>query len=281
MNHQILKWFTLVTVTVVIFTWLFVTGQTNPIYRKAVGYTMYQAMEDDVSHIKKQRDTLSRLLNEMKQIYGQQNCQMMKLKNKDSKVSANGGWCEETSSPNSQSHVTDETFAAALSRFLSNKTVGSFGDGPGTYKKLLDKFGHLKSYSSFDGAPFCETVTGGVVSFLDLTAPQYGLPIFDWIVSIEVAEHISAKFEEIYLDNLVRHAREGIILSWAVPGQGGLSHINNKALTDVIKEMSKRGFHIDVQAGEPLRKASSHSWLQNNVHVYYRTFKETLRELDA
>ncbi|KAI8794059.1 hypothetical protein BgiBS90_004435, partial [Biomphalaria glabrata] len=109
------------------------------------------------------------------------------------------------------------------------------------------------------------------------------LPVFDWIVSIEVAEHISAKFEEIYLDNLVRHAREGIILSWAVPGQGGLSHINNKALTDVIKEMSKRGrgFHIDVQAGEPVRKAASHSWLQNNVHVYYRTFKETLRELDA
>ncbi|KAK7004452.1 hypothetical protein BgiMline_005973, partial [Biomphalaria glabrata] len=55
------------------------------------------------------------------------------------------------------------------------------------------------------------------VRFLDLTAPHYGLPIYDWILSIEVAEHIPAKFEEIYLDNLVRHAREGIILSWAVP----------------------------------------------------------------
>ncbi|KAK7004439.1 hypothetical protein BgiMline_005959, partial [Biomphalaria glabrata] len=25
----------------------------------------------------------------------------------DSKVSANGGWCEETSRPNSKSHITD------------------------------------------------------------------------------------------------------------------------------------------------------------------------------
>ncbi|KAK7004448.1 hypothetical protein BgiMline_005969, partial [Biomphalaria glabrata] len=119
------------------------------------------------------------------------------------------------------------------------------------------------------------------VKFLDLTAPQYGLPIFDWAISIEVAEHIPAKFEEIFLDNLVRHAREGIILSWAVPGQGGLSHVNNKALANVIKEMSKRGFHINVPAGEPLRKAATHYWLQNNVHVYYRTSKYTLIELDA
>ncbi|KAK7004444.1 hypothetical protein BgiMline_005964 [Biomphalaria glabrata] len=103
------------------------------------------------------------------------------------------------------------------------------------------------------------------VSFLDLTAPQYGLPIFDWVVSIEVAEHIPAKFEEIYLDNLARHAREGIILSWAVPGQKGLSHVNNKALADVIIEMSKRGFHIDVQAGEPLRKASLFGWLRSRL----------------
>ncbi|KAK7004453.1 hypothetical protein BgiMline_005974, partial [Biomphalaria glabrata] len=63
--------------------------------------------------------------------------------------------------------------------------------------------------------------------------------------------------------------------------QGGLSHVNNKALTDVIKEMSKRGFHIDVPAGEPLRNASSRSWLRNNVHVYYRTLKDSLKELDA
>uniref|UniRef100_A0A2C9KNZ4 Methyltransferase type 11 domain-containing protein n=1 Tax=Biomphalaria glabrata TaxID=6526 RepID=A0A2C9KNZ4_BIOGL len=248
---------------IVIVTGIFISGQTKQFYRKDDVNVARQTIQDDVIHIKKQRDILSRLLNQMKQMYGQQNCQMMKLQKNDSKVSANGGWCEETGRPNSKSHITDPRFATALSRFLTQKTVGSFGDGPGTYKELLHRLGHVKSYSSFDGAPFCDTVTGGLVSFLDLTAPQYGLPIFDWVVSIEVAEHIPAKFEEIYLDNLARHAREGIILSWAVPGQKGLSHVNNKPLADVIKEMSKRGFHIDVQAGEPLRKASLFGWLRS------------------
>lgn len=54
--------------------------------------------------------------------------------------------------------------------------------------------------------------------FLDLTAPHYNLPIFDWVISVEVGKHIPAKFEDIYLDNLARHDREGIVLSWAVPG---------------------------------------------------------------
>jgi hypothetical protein len=45
------------------------------------------------------------------------------------------------------------------------------------------------------------------------------------IISLEVAEHIPEKYEAVYLDNIFRHAKEGIILSWAVPGQIGLSHI--------------------------------------------------------
>jgi 2-polyprenyl-3-methyl-5-hydroxy-6-metoxy-1,4-benzoquinol methylase len=63
---------------------------------------------------------------------------------------------------------------------------------------------------------------------MDLSIPQYGILQYDWIISLEVAEHIPEIYEAVYLDNIFRHAKEGIILSWAVPGQGGLSHINNK-----------------------------------------------------
>ncbi|KAK7004434.1 hypothetical protein BgiMline_005954, partial [Biomphalaria glabrata] len=55
------------------------------------------------------------------------------------------------------------------------------------------------------------------VKFLDLTSPQYDVPIFDWVLSIEVGEHIPPQYEDTYLDNLARHAREGLILSWASP----------------------------------------------------------------
>ena len=98
------------------------------------------------------------------------------------------------------------------------KYVASFGDGSGRYKELLMASGLLKGYDSYDGAPFSEEISEGRVKYLDLTLPQYGLPLYDWIISLEVAEHIPREYENIYLDNIVRHAKEGVILSWARPG---------------------------------------------------------------
>ena len=66
---------------------------------------------------------------------------------------------------------------------------------------------------------FSEETSEGRVTYLDLTLPQYGLPLYDWVMSLEVAEHIPPKYEHIYIDNIVRHAKEGVILSWAKPGK--------------------------------------------------------------
>ncbi|CAL1543169.1 unnamed protein product [Lymnaea stagnalis] len=228
-----------------------------------------------------QRNQLSQMLNQMKQVYGQQSCEMLTLRGMDDQVSENGGWCKAASSPNSPSHVTDTQFSEAMSSFLKGKRVASFGDGPGEYKKLLESYGEVVSYTAYDGAPYCEEVTGGKVTFLDLTAPQYGLPIFDWGICVEVAEHIPAKYETIFLDNLVRHVREGLILSWSRPDQDGLSHVNNKAFEDVVPLMLRRGFALNVTAGEPLRRSAQQHWLKNNVHVYNRISKDSLSELDA
>uniref|UniRef100_A0A0B7A272 Uncharacterized protein n=1 Tax=Arion vulgaris TaxID=1028688 RepID=A0A0B7A272_9EUPU len=234
----------------------------------------------ELSKYQQQRNALSRELNKMKQSYGQQSCEQLKVlqsagKTVDARVSENGGWCAATSSAESTDHMWDKSFSTALSNFFKGKVVASFGDGPGLYKKHLDSLGEVISYTAFDGAPYCETVTNGVVQFLDLTAPQFGLEAYDWVISVEVGEHIPAKYEDTYLDNLVRHAKEGIVLSWALPGQSGLSHINNKELSAVIEQLNKRGFDINKSAGEPLRNAASFKWLRANVHVYYRINPQT------
>ena len=75
------------------------------------------------------------------------------------------------------------------------KHVGSFGDGPGEYKRLLDETGLLASYTAYDGSPYAAENSGGRVSHLDLTIAAFGLPAFDWVISLEVAEHIPAQFE--------------------------------------------------------------------------------------
>ena len=36
---------------------------------------------------------------------------------------------------------------------------------------------------------------------------------------LQVGEHIPPHLEAAFLGNLIRHARRGLVLSWAVPGQ--------------------------------------------------------------
>lgn len=223
---------------------------------------------------KQQRDELSSILNSAMKSFGQQSCAMIPLRQKAGEntntVSDHGGWCAKDSSEHGGQHYWDKGLNNALSKFFKNKTVGSFGDGPGRYSKEINKLGEVKSYTAYDGAPFCESVTKGIVKFLDLTVPHYGLPDYDWVISLEVGEHIPAKYEDIYLDNLVRHAREGIVLSWAKKCQAGYYHVNNKRLPDVVAQMLKRGFSFNESDGKPLRDASSAFWLRGNIHVYKR-----------
>ena len=228
---------------------------------------------------KQQRDQLSARLNSAMKSFGQQSCEMIPLLQKAGQetdtVSAHGGWCAKESAEGSKQHYWDSGLNKALSDFFANKTVGSFGDGPGKYSVEINKLGRVKSYTAYDGAPYCEDVTGGEVKFLDLTVPHYGLPAYDWVISLEVGEHIPAAFEDVYLDNLVRHAKEGVVLSWAKLGQGGYFHVNNKRLRDVVAQMARRGFSFNAEHGKPLRDASGAGWLRDNIHVYRRVDPES------
>ena len=180
---------------------------------------------------------------------------------------------------NGGEHITDKRLARALSWFFRGKTVGSFGDGPGAYKREIEKLDEVKLYDAYDGAPFCEETSEGRVKFLDLTVPQYGLPIYDWIISLEVAEHIPKKYEAIYVDNLVRHCREGIVMSWAQPGQGGLSHINNRPPNYAVNVMEQQGFRLDMYLSSRLRDASIFLWLRMNINVFKRNESSYINSL--
>ena len=177
--------------------------------------------------------------------------------------------------------MTDKSLAAALANILSNEAVASFGDGAGTYKSLIEGTGKVKMYDAFDGAPYVEEVTNGSVTFLDLSAPQYGLKAYGWIVCIEVAEHIPREYEAIFLSNLVRHARIGIVLSWARPHQAGLSHVNNRPIEYVSEKMRVSGFTLDPQATQLLRTASTYDHLKRNVNVFVRLNRASFREEDV
>ncbi|CAG0908167.1 unnamed protein product [Cyprideis torosa] len=208
----------------------------------------------------------------------QAECKLLKAENKFQinsnqakfQTSSSGGWCAEFSGKHSGHHVFDEPLAKALSTFFAGKRVASFGDGPGQYQLLLTKDGKVLSYAAFDGAPFTEQTSENRVKFLDLAIPHFGLEVFDWILSLEVAEHIPEQFEDTFLDNIFRHAREGIVLSWAVPRQGGTGHVNLHLFSFVRDVMAKAGFIHDEAASQQFKNAAILSWLKANTNVFRR-----------
>ena len=224
-----------------------------------------------------ERNELSGYLNEARQAIGQLECSSKRKGD----VANSGGWCSDVSGQNSSEHQTDTRLEQHLASFFKDKRVGSFGDGPGIYRQYFDSTGLLQVYDAYDGAPYASRSTNGSVKFLDLSIPQYGLPIYDWILSLEVAEHIPAKYQDNFLSNIGRHAKTGIILSWAVPGQGGYHHVNNRDLTFVVSALKKLGFERNITASKLLRSHASLSWLIENTNVYYRQAYHPINEYDA
>ena len=130
--------------------------------------------------------------------------------------------------------------------------------------------------SAYDGGPYYDIVSKGRVKYLDLTLPQYGLPLYDWVLSLEVAEHIPREFESTYIDNIVRHAKEGIVLSWAVPRQIGHGHVNTRPLDYIIAILKNRGFILDPEATELIKSKASILYLKRNINVYKRDPNSTV-----
>jgi 2-polyprenyl-3-methyl-5-hydroxy-6-metoxy-1,4-benzoquinol methylase len=203
-------------------------------------------------------------------------------------IQANGGWLYDKAVI-AEHHVEfDDGFGTALSSFLASSSIYDIGAGVGQLGALLKKKQSLVDYSGFDGGNNIESmwgmntyVRGGVshvvpeICWIDASVPVT-LPIRDWVVSIEVGEHIPPEHEAQFMDNLVGLCTNGVIMSWAIPGQGGRGHINEKSNTYIVSEMKKRGFKYDKDQSETFRNAITGTswWLKSSVMVFRRIVVE-------
>lgn len=84
---------------------------------------------------------------------------------------------------------------------------------------------------------------------------------FDLVWSYEVAEHIAC--EENFLLTLTENARRWIVMTAAVPGQGGIGHVNCQTREHWIDRLAERGFAYRSDLTEEFRS------LGRNVTGYY------------
>ena len=167
-------------------------------------------------------------------------------------------------------HIHDRSLANALTQYLLDKkaaTVVDFGCGMGDYARAFKSAG-LK-VEAYDGNSNTEKISDGIGKVLDLSKPFYLKKKFDCVLSLEVGEHIPSEYEDQFLDNITKHAKNSLIISWAVEGQGGSGHVNCKNNDYIIGKLQDRGFKYNTAASDALRKAATNaSWFSYTLMVF-------------
>mmetsp|Transcript_89294 Transcript_89294/g.289112 ORF Transcript_89294/g.289112 Transcript_89294/m.289112 type:complete len:187 (+) Transcript_89294:1-561(+) len=144
-------------------------------------------------------------------------------------------------------------------------SVADFGAGGGHYCNFLNQTQEF-CCQAFDGTPRADQHTKGAVQTLRLDKPFDLGRTFDWVLCLEVAEHIPRASEAVFLANLQRHVGHGLVLSWSEhPGD---LHPNHRSWPEVRQVLESIGFFVDEAADAQMRPRVS--WLQGAVHVFRR-----------
>jgi len=148
-------------------------------------------------------------------------------------------------------------------------TVADFGAGGGRYSRWLNETGLVTSFA-FDGTPGIDRIAAGVQN-LNLNEPNMTLwRTFDWVMCIEVAEHIPAQFTDTFLQNIHRHAKEGIIMSWSADLEG-IGHVNVLPEKDFHARVEDLlPLRVDEKATAALRAACQVDYIGRSVTVFRR-----------
>lgn len=90
------------------------------------------------------------------------------------------------------------------------------------------------------------------------------------VISLECGEHIPQHLSDAYINNLTSFGGD-VIMSWAIPGQPGVGHINCQTNEWVIEQMASRGYNCDWDKSLSLRQSvvECHcSWFKNTLMYF-------------
>lgn len=127
-------------------------------------------------------------------------------------------------------------------------------------------------YRGYDGAGDVEIYTQGFVNFFDLSVPM-DLPVAEWVISLEVGEHIPHEKEGMMIRNIHAHNCKGVMLSWGIEGQEGINHINNHPIEYLIDIFNELGYEYDKDESERFRSliGERQHWFKKNFLIFHRS----------
>jgi len=174
-----------------------------------------------------------------------------------------GIWSLETAK---KRHRFDDKLAeyiATTYKFVNS--IADIGCGIGSYCKYLKDSG-IPIVHGYEGTPnIKEIAVYDDIMVLDLTKRRWAGIGYELVICLEVGEHVPEIYEQIVIDNVCEFTSKELILSWAIPGQGGAGHFNERSNEYVIKEFEKRGLMFDEEESMNLREHTSLKWLRNTI----------------
>ena len=200
-------------------------------------------------------------------------------------ILASGGFClgglrthQVTSHFGSASYTVPEVHWGAepaivtflASRLPSGASLNDFGAGVGIYGLELRQLRPNVTYRGYDGAGDSWQATRGFVSFADLTFENLSLPRADWVLSLEVGEHVPLDKEAAYVRNLHAHNCRGLLLSWGIVGQPGFHHVNTHRAAYIRGMFEELGYVFNKVQSRQLRKEALLPWFKASIYVFER-----------
>ena len=163
-------------------------------------------------------------------------------------------------------HRCDDKLAEYIATtYKSVNSIADVGCGKGDYCKYLKEYG-VPIVHGYEGTvDIKEIAVYDDIIVIDLTKRRYVGIDYDLVLCLEVGEHVPQKYEQVFIDNICEFMNKDLILSWAIPGQGGAGHFNEQPNKYIIDEFAKRGLTFDKDASTKLRDAASFKWFKNTL----------------
>lgn len=146
-------------------------------------------------------------------------------------------------------------------------SLGDFGAGGGHYSTWLNETGLLQAFA-FDGTHQAAELTGGAVQEVNLVKDMELWRTFEWVMCLEVGEHVPAPFSDTLMSNLKRHARKGLIMSWSDDWEG-IGHVNCKSRDEFVAYVqAQTGFVLDKAATEKVKATCEIDYIARTIAVF-------------
>jgi cyclopropane fatty-acyl-phospholipid synthase-like methyltransferase len=178
------------------------------------------------------------------------------------------------SDENLAGHMESPQLKEALTSVFNKKGINSmydFGCGLGGYTKhFIDSGIKCKGY---DGNPDTPKLTNNLCGVLNL-AEKFEFEPLDYVLSLEVGEHIPKEFETTFIENIHNHNTKGCIVSWATlnPYQGGHGHVNNQDNDYIIARFIELGYDHDLETQnyikESIKNGAGFGYLQSGLMAF-------------